>query len=75
MPVTSPLMSARKTGTPASESWPASICRVIVLPVPVAPATRPCRFNIDSGTLTRAVGSGTPPDSSGPRVSAGPWNA
>ena len=31
-------------GTPSSEKCPASICSVTVLPVPVAPVTRPCRF-------------------------------
>ena len=40
-PVRSPLMSATKTGTPAFDSWPASSCRVLVLPVPVAPAISP----------------------------------
>jgi hypothetical protein len=41
MPETSPLMSARKTGTPAALSCSAMTCRVLVLPVPVAPATSP----------------------------------
>ena len=58
MPDTSPLMSARKTGTPAALSCSAITCRVLVLPVPVAPATRPCRFSGDSGMRTLAVGVG-----------------
>ena len=37
-------MSAAKTGTPAFEKPSASTCRVTVLPVPVAPVTRPCRL-------------------------------
>ncbi len=45
-PVRSPLMSATKTGTPAFDSWPASSWRVLVLPVPVAPAIRPWRLSM-----------------------------
>src|SRR5262245_15850129 len=37
-------MSAAKTGTPAREKPSARICNVTVLPVPVAPVTRPCRL-------------------------------
>ena len=51
-PDRSPLMSAAKTGTPCAESCSASSCRVLVLPVPVAPATRPCRLSIASGIRT-----------------------
>ena len=40
-PDRSPLTSTANTGTPAAESWPASSWRVLVLPVPVAPAIRP----------------------------------
>src|SRR5262245_60704129 len=43
-PERSPLMSAAKTGTPALEKPSARTCRVTVLPVPVAPVTRPCRL-------------------------------
>ena len=39
-------MSAAKTGTPLALSCSASSCRVLVLPVPVAPATRPWRLSI-----------------------------
>ena len=39
-------MSAAKTGTPAVLSCSAISWRVLVLPVPVAPATRPCRLSI-----------------------------
>ena len=42
-------MSAAKTGTPAALSCSAISCRVLVLPVPVAPATRPCRLSMPSG--------------------------
>jgi hypothetical protein len=34
-------LSARKTGTPFADSCSAINCRVLVLPVPVAPATSP----------------------------------
>ena len=44
MPDRSPLMSAANTGTPAREKPSASTCSVTVLPVPVAPVTRPCRL-------------------------------
>ena len=37
-------MSAANTGTPAREKPSASTCKVTVLPVPVAPVTRPCRL-------------------------------
>ena len=37
-------MSAAKTGTPWLENPSARICKVTVLPVPVAPVIRPCRF-------------------------------
>ncbi len=53
-------MSATKTGTPALESWPAISCSVFVLPVPVAPAMRPWRFRIDSGTWTRTSLNSSP---------------
>ena len=49
MPERSPLMSAANTGTPAREKPSASTCSVTVLPVPVAPVTRPWRlanFNV-----------------------------
>ncbi len=40
-PARSPLTSATNTGTPAAEKLSASPCTVMVLPVPVAPATSP----------------------------------
>jgi hypothetical protein len=46
MPVRSPLTSAMNTGTPWRLKFSASVCSVTVLPVPVAPLTRPCRFAI-----------------------------
>ena len=55
-PDRSPLMSATTTGTPAADSCSAKPCSVLVLPVPVAPAIRPCRFTIDSATRTCASG-------------------
>jgi hypothetical protein len=44
MPAMSPLTSAMNTGTPAADKPSATTCRVTVLPVPVAPAMRPCRL-------------------------------
>jgi len=32
------------TGTPIDEKACASVCRLTVLPVPVAPVIKPCRF-------------------------------
>ena len=55
-PDRSPLMSAANTGTPSAESCSAISWRVLVLPVPVAPATRPCRLTIASGMRTPASG-------------------
>ena len=44
MPVRSPLTSAMNTGTPMLENCSARVCRVTVLPVPVAPVIRPWRL-------------------------------
>ena len=74
MPDRSPLMSAAKTGTPAREMASASTCSVLVLPVPVAPATRPCRFSIDSGIRTRASRTGASFSIRTPRSMAGSSN-
>ena len=46
--------------TPGADSCSAITWRVLVLPVPVAPATRPWRFIILSGTRTVAVGATLP---------------
>ncbi len=51
-PDRSPFTSAISTGTPAAESCSAITCRDLVLPVPVAPATRPCRLTIANGIRT-----------------------
>jgi hypothetical protein len=68
-------MSAAKTGIPAADGCSASSWRVFGLPVPVAPATSPCRFSIASGIRTgtpvRVLASTISPPSS----SAGPSNA
>ena len=58
-PDTSPLMSATKTGTPCAESCSVMSWRVLVFPVPVAPATKPCRFIMAVGMAT--FGSCTTP--------------
>ena len=44
VPVRSPFTSAMNTGTPMSESFWAMVCRVTVLPVPVAPVINPWRL-------------------------------
>ena len=71
MPVTSPLMSLMKTGTPASESWPAMSCRLLVLPVPVAPAMSPWRLTMDRARRTWTWDATSPPSIGLPNVSAG----
>src|SRR6266481_5998404 len=45
-PARSPLTSALNTATPRALKFSASVCRVTVLPVPVAPAIKPWRFAI-----------------------------
>src|SRR6478609_5188158 len=70
-PDRSPLMSGMKTGTPATESCSATPWSVLVLPVPVAPATRPCRLNVESGMRTSADGSQTPSTITAPTVTCG----
>ena len=69
-PDRSPLTSAISTGTPAAESCSAITCSDFVLPVPVAPATRPCRLSVASGIRTCAVGSATPSTTTVPSSSA-----
>ena len=52
-------MSAAKTGTPAAEKPSANTCSVTVLPVPVAPVTRPCRFaSAQFDALGRQIAAG-----------------
>ena len=70
IPDRSPLMSARKTGTPWAESCSAMSWSVLVLPVPVAPATRPCRLRVASGMRTGASGMGLAVDDGGAEVQA-----
>lgn len=41
-----PLTSARNTGIPALLNFSAITFKVTVFPVPVAPAIKPCRFNL-----------------------------
>ena len=53
-------MSATKTGMPAPDSSPASSWRVLVLPVPVAPAMRPWRLSMAVATWTRTSGNSSP---------------
>ncbi len=53
-PERSPFTSDTTTGTPAAASCSAMTCRVTVFPVPVAPAIRPWRLSIRSGTRTPA---------------------
>ena len=64
-------MSAAKTGTPAALSCSAISCRVLVLPVPVAPATSPCRLSIPSGIRMRVLVNVVASSISPPSSSAG----
>ena len=75
MPDTSPFTSAAKTETPAVESCSAITWSVLVLPVPVAPATRPWRFIVASGSRTAASGTSAPPRSPVPSSIAPPFVA
>ncbi len=53
---TSPLASAKNTGTPRREKLSARTLSVTVLPVPVAPAIKPCRFaNCECKTISCVV--------------------
>ena len=70
-PDRSPFTSAINTGTPAALSCSAISCSVLVLPVPVAPATRPCLLTMASGMRICAVGSAAPSTTTVP--SAGAW--
>ena len=58
MPERSPLMSAANTGTPARANPSAITCSETVLPVPVAPVTRPCR--LASASVSQAGSSPLP---------------
>ncbi len=75
MPDTSPFTSAANTETPAVESCSAITWSVLVLPVPVAPATRPWRFIVASGSRTVASGTSAPPRSPVPSSMALPFVA
>jgi len=68
-------MSARNTGTPFADRCSAMTCSVLVLPVPVAPAIRPCRFSIPIGIRTCASGAGSPSTINAPTSSTGPSTA
>jgi len=57
MPERSPLTSAAKTGTPMREKASAMTWRVTVLPVPVAPATRPWRLAMPGRSSTNSGGA------------------
>src|SRR6185369_7685195 len=58
MPDKSPLISAANTGTPARAKPSAMTCNDTVLPVPVAPVTRPCR--LASASASQAISSPLP---------------
>ena len=54
MPVRSPFTSAMNTGTPRRLKFSAIVCKVMVLPVPVAPVIRPWRL-AKAGSKTHSV--------------------
>jgi hypothetical protein len=56
-----PLTPAINIGTPAADRCSGDhLCCVFVLPVPVAPATRPCRLTVASGMRVCTAGSAAP---------------
>ena len=67
IPVRSPFTSAMKVGTPARASCPAIPWSVLVFPVPVAPATSPCRLSMDRATWTRTPVRASTPSIGAPR--------
>ena len=71
----SPLMSLMKIGTPAADSCSAMTCSDFVLPVPVAPATRPCRFSMASGMPHPRLGDGVPSLHAGAQLDGRPVEA
>ena len=73
-PDRSPFTSTAKTGTPAADSWPARSWRVLVLPVPVAPAMRPWRLTRESGSATRTSGRTSSPMIGEPSTMTGSLN-
>ena len=46
-------------GMPLRDSCSAMTCKVLVFPVPVAPAIKPCLFNIFKGIETTSPSTGT----------------
>ncbi len=68
-------MSATNAGTPCAESCSAMPCSVFVLPVPVAPATSPWRFIIDSAIWTFASWATTSSRTPRPRSIEAPSTA
>ena len=70
-PVRSPLTSHRSTEEPAADSPSARSCRVRVLPVPVAPATRRWRLNMAVGIFAVVPGTRAPPSMRVPMVIVG----
>src|SRR5690606_974341 len=68
IPDRSPFTSAQKTGTPASEKPWARICKVTVLPVPVAPATTPWRLARFSSSRSGAPSKDWPRNRAGASV-------
>ena len=75
-PATSPFTSARNTGTPIREKPSASVISVTVLPVPVAPATRPWRLPyFGSSTTWPPCGRGDGlADEDGVHARSVPWS-
>ena len=65
-------MSAANTGTPLAAICSARPCSVRVLPVPVAPATRPCLLSMPSGMVICTSGRGSPFISAPTSSSVGP---
>ena len=73
IPERSPLISITKEATPWWESCSTKACSVLVLPVPVAPAMRPCLLIVRRGMFTSTSGMTSPSKIPFPRVKKCPF--
>jgi len=72
IPLKSPLMSINKVGTPLADNFSAKFCKVLVLPVPVAPAISPWRLNMRKGAFTKVFSNTVSSSFAVPKTMDGP---